>query len=77
MPYLFKVVRADNKYDVATSVIIFKGIRDKHHPMMWYAWEDFAYPGVRDILERDKTPMLALPANIPQLFDEPGMIFNI
>jgi len=53
------------------------GIRDKHHPVTGWCWDNFACPGVKDILERDKTPALALSANIPQLFDEPGMIFNI
>ena len=74
--FKFRVVWADNKYDAATSVIVFKEIREKHHPMMWWAWDDFAYSGVKDILEQDKTPVYAQSSLSPQLFGEPGMLFS-
>jgi ABC-type branched-subunit amino acid transport system substrate-binding protein len=43
--------------------------------MMWWAWDDFAYTGVKDILEQDKTPVYAQSSLSPQLFGEPGMLF--
>jgi hypothetical protein len=27
---------------------------------MWWAWDDFAYSGVKDILEQDKTPVFSI-----------------
>ncbi len=74
--FKLRVVWADNKYDAATSVVVFKDIREKHHPMMWWAWDDFAYSGVKDILEQDKTPVYAQSSLSPQLFGEPGMLFS-
>jgi ABC-type branched-subunit amino acid transport system substrate-binding protein len=75
--FKIKFVWADNKYDAATAVVAFKRLRDKHHPMMWWAFEDFAYTGVEDILERDKTPVFSYGALEPRVYDAPGMIFAL
>ncbi len=75
--FKLRLVWADNRYDMATAVMVFKQLKDRHHPVMWYAWDEFLYAGVKDILERDKTPVFTWGANDPQLFDAPGMFFAL
>ena len=71
-----KLVWADDKYDPAVAAAAYKRLRDRHHPILWLTMGDFLLVGVKDMLERDKTPVLVMAAQVPELFVPPGMIFT-
>jgi ABC-type branched-subunit amino acid transport system substrate-binding protein len=70
------LVWADDKYDPATAAIAYKRLRDRHHPLLWVpTGADYMLTPVKDMFERDKTPVLIASAFTRELFDPPGMIF--
>ena len=76
--FKIRLVWSDWAYDQATAVIVLKRLREQHHPVMWLAYEDFAYTGVLDMLERDMTPVISYSAFTPHLYEPPlGMFFAL
>jgi branched-chain amino acid transport system substrate-binding protein len=73
-----KLVWADDKYDAATAAIAYKRLRDRHHPILWVPMgDDMLLVAVKDMFQRDRTPVLHSWAFIPELFQPPGMIFSM
>jgi ABC-type branched-subunit amino acid transport system substrate-binding protein len=72
-----KLVWADDGYNEAKAAIAYKRMRDQHHPLLWAPpTSDTMWIPVRDLFERDMTPVLATSAYTLELFDPPSMFFT-
>ncbi len=72
-----KYVWADDKYDAATAAIAYKRMKDRNHPILWWTWSpDYVLAGVKDMFERDRTPVMVYAAFAQGLYDPESMLFS-
>ena len=71
-----RLVWADSKYDPATAATAYRRMRDRHHPILWMTYDsDYMLMPLKEMFERDKTPVLVAAVYLPELVTPPGMFF--